>query len=225
MIANRVALDRLTTPARITLPPSFNLCGLFVDRHVEEGRSDKAMARGRTWTLSFGELSVAVCKMGNVLKSLGVKPGDRVMLFARDTPSFYVGFLGTIRVGAVVIPTNTFLRSADYGYMLADSGSKVIIAADSAMSEIEPALSHPGIAVEHRIAIDRSTPAGSTSTSCWRRLRPIARSSQQRRTRLASGSIRPARPARRRRRCTSIRTWSIRRSTTPLRRLASQRTR
>ena len=134
MIANRVSLDRSTTPARVTFTPSFNLCGLFVDRHVEEGRGDKAMARGRTWTLTFGELYVAVCKMGNVLKSLGVKPGDRVMLFARDTPSFYVGFLGTIRVGAVVIPTNTFLRSADYGYMLADSGSKVVIVADSAMS-------------------------------------------------------------------------------------------
>ena len=126
MIANRVALDRSTTPARITFPPSFNLCGLFVDRHIEEGRGDKAMARGRTWTLSFGELYIAVCKMGNALKSLGVKPGDRVMLLARDTPSFYIGFLGTIRVGAVVIPTNTFLRSADYGYMLADSGSKVV---------------------------------------------------------------------------------------------------
>ena len=158
MIANRVALDRSTTPARITFPPSFNLCGLFVDRHIEEGRGDKAMARGRTWTLSFGELYIAVCKMGNALKSLGVKPGDRVMLLARDTPSFYIGFLGTIRVGAVVIPTNTFLRSADYGYMLADSGSKVVIVADSAMSEVEPALSHPGIAVEHRIAIDRKHP-------------------------------------------------------------------
>jgi benzoate-CoA ligase family protein len=153
MIANRVNVDRSISPSRISFAPSFNLCGLFLDRHIEEGRADKVVARGRTWTLTFSKLHTASCKMGNVLKSLGVQPGDRVMLFAKDTPAFYIGFLGAIRIGAVVIPTNTFLRSTDYAYMLADSKSKVVIVADGPMDEVIPALTQPGIMVEHRIAI------------------------------------------------------------------------
>ncbi len=152
--ANRVAVDRTITPPRITFAPSFNICWLFVDRHLAEGRGEKPVARGKTWTLTFSELHRSVCKMANVLKSMGVKPGDRVMLLAKDTPAFYIGFLGATRIGAVVIPTNTFLRGADYGYMLADSNSKVLLAVDSTVDEIEAALTLPGVAVEHRIAID-----------------------------------------------------------------------
>ena len=124
-------------------PSSFNICGLFVDRHLDEGNSGKVVARGRTWTLTFDELHQSVCKMANVLKSMGVAPGDRVMLLAKDTPAFYIGFLGAVRIGAVVIPTNTFLRNSDYGYMLADSKSKVVLATDSTIDEIELALSQP----------------------------------------------------------------------------------
>ena len=97
----------------------------------------------------------AVCKMGNALKALGVKPGDRVMLLAKDTTAFFISFLGAVRIGAVVIPTNTFLRTSDYAYMLADSESKVVIVADSPMDEIDCRLiEQRGVEVEHRIAID-----------------------------------------------------------------------
>ncbi|MGA7519477.1 MAG: AMP-binding protein, partial [Pseudolabrys sp.] len=83
---NRVAVDRSVSPSQISFTPSFNLCGLFVDRHIEEGRADKILARGRAWTLTYGALQTAVCKFGNALKALGIRPGERVMLLAKDTP-------------------------------------------------------------------------------------------------------------------------------------------
>ena len=141
MITHRIELDRSSKPTRISFPPVFNICGLFVDFHLDNGRADKIVARGRTWSLSFRELHRSVCKMGNALKSMGVSPGDRVMLFAKDTPAFFIGFLGAARIGAVVIPTNTFLRTTDYAYMLADFKAKVVIVADGTIEEVEPALS------------------------------------------------------------------------------------
>src|SRR6478735_4366073 len=93
MKANSVTIDRSSTPSRIDFSPSFNLCGLFCDRHIAEGRGAKVLARGRTWTLSFGEMYKSVCRFANALKSLGVQPGDRVMLLAKDTPAFYIAFL------------------------------------------------------------------------------------------------------------------------------------
>jgi benzoate-CoA ligase family protein len=155
MIApHTVAVDRTTTPARIALPETFNICGPFVDRHVEEGRGEKIVARGRSWSLSFAQLHDGVCRMANVLCALGVKPGDRVMLLAKDTPAFYFGFLGAARIGAVAIPTNTFLRAADYAYMLKDSQANIVLASDGPLDELLPALTQEGVAVEHRIAID-----------------------------------------------------------------------
>jgi benzoate-CoA ligase family protein len=154
MMADTVQVDRSVTPARITLAESFNICGFFVDRHLAEGRVDRPFARGRTWTLSYRELHAGVCRTANVLRSLGIGLGDRVMLLARDGPAFFFGFLGAVRLGAVVIPTNTFLRTADYAYMLADSNAKVVLASDGTIEEVIPALSRHGVAVEHRIAVD-----------------------------------------------------------------------
>lgn len=156
MKANTVTIDRSTAPSRIEFARSFNLCGLFCDRHVAEGRASKVLARGRTWTLTFGELHESVCKFANALKSLGVQPGDRVMLLAKDTPAFYTAFLGVIRMGAVVIPTNTFLRSSDYAYMMSDSKAVAVIAADGPIDEVEVVLEGSGASVKHRIAIDGS---------------------------------------------------------------------
>jgi benzoate-CoA ligase family protein len=154
MMADTAQVDRSVTPARITLAERFNICGFFVDRHLAEGRGDKLVARGRTWTLNYGELHAGVCRTANALRSLGIGLGDRVMLIARDGPAFFFGFLGAVRLGAVVIPINTFLRAGDYAYMLADSKAKVVLASDGTIEEIIPALSQPGVAVEHRIAVD-----------------------------------------------------------------------
>jgi benzoate-CoA ligase family protein len=154
MMANSVHVDRSIVPARIEFPELFNICGPFVDRHLEERRGNKAVARGRTWTLTFAELNAGVCRMANALRSLGVQAGDRIMLLAKDCPAFYFGFLGAARIGAVVIPTNTFLRAADYAYMLADSKAKVVLVSDGTIDEILLALAQPGISVKHRIAID-----------------------------------------------------------------------
>jgi benzoate-CoA ligase family protein len=154
MKKDTVNIDRSSTPSRITFAPSFNLCGLFLDRHIEEGRGNKVLVRGRTWTLTFGELHAAVCRFANALTSLGVGKSDRVMLLAKDTPAFYIAFLGTIRIGAIVIPTNTFLRASDYAYMMSDSGAVAVIAANGPIDEAVHALEKAGAGVKHRISID-----------------------------------------------------------------------
>jgi benzoate-CoA ligase family protein len=151
---NEVHVDRSVTPSCIAFAPVFNISVPFVDRHLEQGRASKVVARGRTWQMTFGELHDAMLRMGSIYRSFGVRPGDRVMLLARDTKAFFIGFLGAVRIGAVVIPCNTFLRAADYAYMLADSAAKVVLVTDPAMAEMDEALKAPGVAVEHRIALE-----------------------------------------------------------------------
>lgn len=154
MKKDTVSVNRSSTPSSIDFAPCFNLCGFFVDRHLSEGRGPKVFARGRTWTLTFDQLHASVSKFANALKSLGVAPGDRVMLLAKDTPAFYIAFLGAIRIGAVVVPVNTFLRADDYAYMLRDSEAVAVVAANGPIDEVIGALEKAGGSAKHRIAVD-----------------------------------------------------------------------
>ncbi|RKE68026.1 benzoate-CoA ligase family protein [Pseudorhodoplanes sinuspersici] len=83
------------------------------------------IAPDRSW--SFGDLSERVGRIGNLLKSLDVKPGDRVLFSAMDGVDFPAVMLGIMKIGAVALPINTYLKPHDYQYFIADSDAQVVI--------------------------------------------------------------------------------------------------
>lgn len=146
-------------PAGIKFSPVFNVTVPFLDRRMREGGENFVVAQWHNRELLLGDLYRSVCRTANLLRRLGVKQGDRVMLLSRDHPTFYYIFLGAARIGAMPIPVNYFLRAADYEYMLRDSGAKVVVACKEVMPEIQEALKGARLAVEHLLAIDEA-PAG-----------------------------------------------------------------
>lgn len=56
---------------------------------------------GEKKKFTFAELSGLSNQFGNLLKSLGVKRGDRVFFFLPRVPELYYGFLGTLKIGAI----------------------------------------------------------------------------------------------------------------------------
>jgi acyl-coenzyme A synthetase/AMP-(fatty) acid ligase len=112
MRSHTVHADRSIKPARLTFPDVFNISVPFLDRHLQEGRGSKVLARWRSRELTYGALYRSVLRLGNALRKLGIGPGDRVALFLKDTPAFYQAFLATVRIGAVVVPVNTFFAGA-----------------------------------------------------------------------------------------------------------------
>jgi acetyl-CoA synthetase len=77
-----------------------------LDRHVLNGKRDKTAILwegepGEVRKLSYGELLADVQKFANVLKSLGVKKGDRVAIYMGMTPELAVALLACARIGAV----------------------------------------------------------------------------------------------------------------------------
>ncbi|MGH6991225.1 MAG: AMP-binding protein, partial [Stellaceae bacterium] len=51
--------------------------------------------------VSFSELHESVCRLGNVLKNLGVKKGDRVTIYMPMIPEAAFAMLACARIGAV----------------------------------------------------------------------------------------------------------------------------
>jgi len=82
-----------------------NLSYNCLDRHVATWRKNKAAIiwegePGEVVTLTYQQLLVEVSKLANVLKSLGVKKGDRVAIYMGMTPALPIALLACARIGA-----------------------------------------------------------------------------------------------------------------------------
>ncbi|MCX7364659.1 MAG: benzoate-CoA ligase family protein [Alphaproteobacteria bacterium] len=124
----------------VHLPDQFNVAMPFIDRHLGEGRGDKAAIRTAQETVTYGELVERVNRAGNTLLSLGMKPGDRLMMVVKDCPAFFYLFWGAIKAGIVPVPPNTLLRAPDYAYMFEDSDCTLVVYSSEFAGEIEVAL-------------------------------------------------------------------------------------
>ena len=122
------------------LPERFNVAAHFVDRNVAEGRGGRPAFVTEGRTLTYADLLELTNRTGNALRELGVARGERVFLACLDSPEFLGAFWGAIKIGAVPVPVNTLLRSADYAYQLNDSEAKVAVVSEPLLAEVGPAL-------------------------------------------------------------------------------------
>ena len=83
-----------------------NLSYNCVDRHANGARRDKIALLwegepGEVRRLTYGDLHHQVQKFANVLKSLGVKKGDRVAVYMGMCPELAIALLSCARIGAI----------------------------------------------------------------------------------------------------------------------------
>ena len=77
-----------------------------LDRHLEKRGNQTAIiwegnAPGEDAKLTYKELHAEVCKFANVLKSFGVKKGDRVSIYMPMVKELAIAMLGCARIGAI----------------------------------------------------------------------------------------------------------------------------
>ncbi|MGD0931043.1 MAG: acetate--CoA ligase [Candidatus Korobacteraceae bacterium] len=92
--------------AKWFLGGKINLSYNCLDRHVATWRKNKAAIiwesePGEVRTLTYQQLLSEVCKFANVLKSLGIKAGDRIAIYMGMCPELPVAMLACARIGAV----------------------------------------------------------------------------------------------------------------------------
>src|SRR6266568_8069773 len=76
-----------------------------IDRHLDGPRRNKAAIiwegePGDSRVLRYQDLHREVCKFANVLKSQGIKPGDRVTIYMPMVPELAIAMLACARIGA-----------------------------------------------------------------------------------------------------------------------------
>jgi len=103
--------------------------GSLPERAAERWGSREALYfKGRRW--SFAELSAGVDRLARGLIALGVRPGEKVALWMVNRPEFIEAMFAVIKIGAVLVPINTRLRTEDTAYILGQSDSSALLIAD-----------------------------------------------------------------------------------------------
>jgi acyl-CoA synthetase (AMP-forming)/AMP-acid ligase II len=91
-----------------------------------------AGAPTRRW--SFGELDRAADEVAAGLAAVGVGSGDRIVLRLRNTGEFLLALLGTLRAGAIAVPTIRQYSADELAFALGDCEAACLIFDDEATS-------------------------------------------------------------------------------------------
>jgi malonyl-CoA/methylmalonyl-CoA synthetase len=94
-------------------------------------------------TLTYGDLLARAREGAGWLQSLGVKPGDRVVLCTANKSAFLFAHLAALFAGAITVPLNPRFTREELRFFLADSGGRVAIVGDEAapiLASLKPEL-------------------------------------------------------------------------------------
>jgi len=80
---------------------------------------------------SFTKLMRMAEQVGTGFYKLGVRPGDRVMLYIPNSPQWILAWLGLQYIGAVAVPVSPIYTVHDMGYIARDSGARTVLCADT----------------------------------------------------------------------------------------------
>jgi acetyl-CoA synthetase len=106
-----------------------------LDRHQKTATRNKLALvwegeDGRLKTYSYFALNREVCEFANVLRSMGVKKGDRVTIYMPRIPELMMAMLAAAKIGAVHSVVYGGFSVEALGERIEDSESKVLITAD-----------------------------------------------------------------------------------------------
>ena len=154
-------IERQAAAPVVSVPDQFNIADYLVDRHVRDGGGGRTAILCGDESVTYAEVAERSNRVGNGLRSLGVRREERVLLLLLDTPAFAYSFFGAQKIGAVPIPTNTLLKSQDYRYMLNDSRATVTIVSEALMPQLA-AIPRDELPYLRQLVID-GTPTAASS--------------------------------------------------------------
>jgi len=82
---------------------------------------------GRWQPLTWREVAVRICMLARGLRSLGVGPGDRVLLVSENRPAWFVADFAIMALGAITVPAYTTNTESDHQHVLENSGACAVI--------------------------------------------------------------------------------------------------
>ncbi len=112
-----------------------NITTNCLDRHAQGARANKTALlwvgeNGEEKTYSFSEFLALTCQVANGLRSLGVKKGDRVIIYMPLTPEGIATMLACARLGAIHSVVYAGLGSSALRIRIENTQARIVVTTD-----------------------------------------------------------------------------------------------
>jgi len=122
--------EQLYASFRWNIPARYNIAADVCDRHAADPGKIALIgegADGKVWRMTFREIQRKANQLANLLVSLGLVKGDRVMLLLGQNPWTAIGHVACWKAGLVSVPVSTLFAAEAIAYRLNHVGVRVVI--------------------------------------------------------------------------------------------------
>lgn len=109
-----------------SIPARYNASRVLFD-NLANGNGNRVAVRSSIGSPTYRELAATASRAGNLLLSLGLARGDRVLLILNDTPAYPAFIFGAIRAGLIPVLLNTLAPADLIQFYAVDSAARVIV--------------------------------------------------------------------------------------------------
>jgi long-chain acyl-CoA synthetase len=112
---------------------------LWLDRAGRSHPHRPATGSGAHIFRTYGEVAERAARLAGALRNkLGLVPGDRVAIVAKNSPDYLEAMFGIWHAGLAAVPVNAKLHERECGFILEHSGARVCLASAPLDGEIAP---------------------------------------------------------------------------------------
>jgi len=125
---------------RWEVPKHYNFAFDVVD-HWGENAQKLAMLwvneRGEEKRLTFRDFTVRSNQVGNALRTMGIRKGDRILIMSPRLPEWWEAVLGIMKIGAISMPGTTLLTPKDVAYRIQAAEAVAVITDEEGALKVE----------------------------------------------------------------------------------------
>jgi acyl-coenzyme A synthetase/AMP-(fatty) acid ligase len=125
---------------RWEVPEHYNFAVDVVD-HWGEDAQKLAMLwvneRGDEKRLTFRDFTVRSNQVGNALRTMGIRKGDRILTMSPRLPEWWEAVLGIMKIGAISMPGTTLLTPKDVAYRIQAAEAVAVITDEEGALKVE----------------------------------------------------------------------------------------
>jgi long-chain acyl-CoA synthetase len=116
----------------------------LVARDLAIDRPDEIALRDERVAMNWGDVSLALNKVVNVLRAADVV-GGRIAVFAENSAETLLAHLGGLLAGVSTVPVNFHLTAEEVAYIISDSGASIVFASPETLDRALEACAVAGV--------------------------------------------------------------------------------
>jgi acetyl-CoA synthetase len=156
----RLDYEQLYASFRWNIPERYNIAADVCDRHAGDPAKVALIGEGsdgQTWKMTFREVQRKANQLANLLVSLGLVKGDRVLLLLGQNAWAAIGHVACWKAGLISVPASTLFAADAVAYRLNAVGVRIAITDLANWPTMETAR-RQAPATEHVFLVDGAAP-------------------------------------------------------------------